>query len=79
MWMCYDMTPPGYPYTVELIQTQPYSLYIASWNDDGGGGGDCVGIETTIDDIGSVQFVVRATINGRTLQVTLHADVIGYL
>jgi hypothetical protein len=78
-WLCYQMSPANIPYTVELIQTYPYSQYIASWTDNGGGGGDCVSITFTIDDIGGVQVIIRATINGKVLQVTLHVDVYGKL
>ncbi len=79
MELCYNMTPAGYPYSLELAKTYPHYSYIASWNDNGAGGGDCVYLTTTIDDIGSVQLVIRATINGRTMQVTLSAFIIGSL
>ncbi|MFN8507665.1 MAG: zinc ribbon domain-containing protein [Dehalococcoidia bacterium] len=76
--LCYTMSPANDPFTVSVTQTRPYSTWIGDWTDNGAGGGDCMYLgQVTTHDLGTVTFVIEATVirNGRTGSVTLSATV----
>jgi len=76
--LCYSMSPANDPFVVSVTQTRPYYTWIGDWTDNGVGGGDCIYLgQATTHDLGTVIFVVEATVirNGRTGSVTLSATV----
>ena len=66
--LCYHMEPQNIGYTVRVTQTAPGSpAVVAQFNDNGGGGGDCIFLTVTENDYPGFTLVVQAFVANLTL------------
>ncbi len=77
--VCYTMSPPNIGFDLYFSQASPRSGLIAAWSDNGIGGGDCVSVKMESIDLGEINVMIQAVINGQTFSRYWHIHVSGIM